>query len=559
MRDNLEHGLRRVYASVRLVVLAALVGSGCVSSKGCPNGQSVAGGACVPLAEVDADANADASTGGLVLAGDDAGPGAAGLDAGESADAAMDAGPCGGATPTDCWQDYDKDGFAALGAVAKRVCGGSCGSGWTKRKPTATGNDCRAQDPDAHPDALDACNDLDDDCDGSVDEGASATCEFDHAAGACTGGVCKLGACDDGFDDCDGDGPNGCETALNVAGNCGACGVGCHQLASCDDSTATGVCTCDAPHFGDGNMCHYIGATALGTFHTCAIKSDRSVSCWGIDTSNESSPPNPLGGFIEVAAAGSLSCGLKAGGGLACWGATSYGAVTPPALGDYVQVVAGNYHACALRTDHTAVCWGIQDGSAFDYGQTAPPNDKFRQLASGTYHSCGLHEDGSVVCWGGGSVPGCASATDCGQSVVPDPALHRFVQITAGIVHTCGLKANGSVMCWGAGVTDTDVSPHYGQSAPPGGASFAYISAGALHTCGVTTSQSVVCWGAGDYDGATGSHQRQSLPPIGTFITVHSGGFHTCGLTSTLAMKCWGYDNSGQTPASIAGTWPLIP
>ena len=42
-----------------------------------------------------------------------------------------------------------------------------------------------------------------------------------------------------------------------------------------------------------------------------------------------------------------------------------------------------------------------------------------------------------------------------------------FVQVSAGAAHTCGLHFDGTITCWGAGTTNTGLSPHHGQSAPP--------------------------------------------------------------------------------------------
>lgn len=573
-RGSKLHGRAWAQASIAHSGLAAVLFSvigatGCVSSKGCPENAKLASGACSEDSEAETQDGAaggdgsDGADGGPVLVGsngdagtdsggsDAGGSDAGSMDAGGGTDAAIDGGPCDGAKPTYCWEDADEDGYAPLGAGEILSCKRSCPAETTKREPTLASSDCRPLDRNAHPGAVDVCNDLNDDCDTSTDEGASATCDLDQATGACTGGVCKVGACEDGYADCDADDATGCEQALNVAGSCGACGVACHALASCDDSTATGACSCDAPHFGDGDSCEYTGAAALGNQHTCAIKSDRTVSCWGSDGYDQSSPPTDT--FTQVSSGIDLSCGLKTNGGIACWGQNAATSAAPPATGEYVQVVNGGAHGCALQVDRTAICWGSMSWA------TGTPTGTFRQLAAGASNTCGLRDDGAAVCWGGGTADIC-TASECRQSITPDPLLHKFVQLTAGYVHTCGLKADGSVLCWGAGATDTNVYPQYGQSAPPGGVLFTYISAGWFHTCGVTTSGSIICWGAGDYDGTDNAyHKRQAFAPAGTYLRVYAGAFHTCALTSTLAMKCWGDNAQGQAPASVAGTWPLTP
>ena len=71
----------------------------------------------------------------------------------------------------------------------------------------------------------------------------------------------------------------------------------------------------------------------------------------------------PAGTFTEVAAGGYHTCGLKTDGTLACWGYNASGQSTPPA-GTFTQVAAGYAHTCGVRTDGAFVCWG--DNS---YGQ----------------------------------------------------------------------------------------------------------------------------------------------------------------------------------------------
>jgi hypothetical protein len=53
------------------------------------------------------------------------------------------------------------------------------------------------------------CDLVDQDCDGNVNEGS---CALPHAIATCTNGQCTIGSCDSGYSQCDGQVPNGCET-----------------------------------------------------------------------------------------------------------------------------------------------------------------------------------------------------------------------------------------------------------------------------------------------------------------------------------------------------------
>ena len=76
---------------------------------------------------------------------------------------------------------------------------------------------------------------------------------------------------------------------------------------------------------------------------------------------------NPDATFSQVSAGGAHTCGVKTDGTLACWGWNKYGRATPPA-GSFSQVSAGGAYTCGLKTDGTVACWGNNE-----YGQATPP------------------------------------------------------------------------------------------------------------------------------------------------------------------------------------------
>ena len=67
--------------------------------------------------------------------------------------------------------------------------------------------------------------------------------------------------------------------------------------------------------------------------------------------------PSPLGTFTQVATGRSHTCALRAEGTIACWGPNLFGEVDAPD-GLFTEVVAGQSHSCGLRTDGTVTCWG---------------------------------------------------------------------------------------------------------------------------------------------------------------------------------------------------------
>ena len=144
-----------------------------------------------------------------------------------------------------------------------------------------------------------------------------------------------------------------------------------------------------------------------------AVRSDRTVTCWGDDNADQSMAP--AGAFQQVSAGYELSCGVRTDATLACWAEFGSAAIVPPA-GTYTSVSAGRSQACALRTDGSATCWG-------EAGKVAEPvpTGVFVQVDAGASHACGVRPDASVLCWGDDS---------SGQAEAPSGA---FSQVSAGV------------------------------------------------------------------------------------------------------------------------------
>ena len=285
------------------------------------------------------------------------------------------------------------------------------------------------------------------------------------------------------------------------------CGVRSDGSVACWGS---GVAGRDTPPAGS-----FLSVRA-GQWHTCGVRSDGSVACWGDNEDGQSAPP--AGSFVSVSVGGDHTCGVRSDGSVACWGSDEYGQATPPA-GSFLSVNAGGEHTCGVKSNGSVACWGNNED-----GEATPPAGFFLSVSAGVWHTCGLRINGSVACWGS---DGFGRAT---------PPAGSFLSVSAGPHHTCGVRSNGSVACWG-GNWD-------GRAAPPVG-SFASVSAGAWHTCGVRSDGSVACWGADLYDQAT--------PPADSFVSVSAGGGHTCGVRSDGSVVCWGDPTRGLTASDFPG------
>jgi alpha-tubulin suppressor-like RCC1 family protein len=221
----------------------------------------------------------------------------------------------------------------------------------------------------------------------------------------------------------------------------------------------------------------------------------------------------PAGDFTSVSAGYRHTCGVRTDGAVICWGDNTYGQSAAPA-GNFTSVSAGYRHTCGVRTDGTVVCWHAS------YGEARAPTGVFTAVSAGYLYTLGLMTDGSVVCWGGtvqgckmppgGTVDGVLTTVSAGYDVAcglkmdgtgicwsegvyqtfSELSRQVFISLSAGWFGACGVVgADGTIVCWG-----------FMEHSPIGG-TFTSVSVGQMHSCGIRTDGTVVCWWVtnGDY------------------------------------------------------------
>ena len=345
-------------------------------------------------------------------------------------------------------------------------------------------------------------------------------------------------------------------------------------------------------------------AIAAGAQHTCAVRLNGQVLCWGQNSSGQlgngsmSSLPEPvpvtgLTNGVNVTAGATFSCATTNDGAIFCWGDDHYGQLgtghdvvrplptTVAVSAD--EVTAGGAHSCAVGRAAASggtngfLCWGSDQA-----GQLGDNGDEDRSLpgplgvplvagaiSAGALHSCAVDSSAALWCWGRGSSgqlgPGHLVDTPFPIEVALPSGADQATAVASGGAHSCVLinpsdGLGGEIFCFG--------DNSYGQlgdgtltSRPtpvlvplgPGAVRATAVSAGADHTCAIDVTGQPWCWGRGDSgqigDG-TGANQPTPVPVSltsgATVRSLSAGGAHTCAVDQAGGLWCWGADDRGQ-------------
>jgi alpha-tubulin suppressor-like RCC1 family protein len=301
---------------------------------------------------------------------------------------------------------------------------------------------------------------------------------------------------------------------------------------------------------------------AAGQEHGCGLDAAGRAFCWGANwggqvgdasTLDPRLAPVPLSGghtFSGLAAGSHHTCGLRPDGGVLCWGDNSFGQLgtgttalsrVPAAVAGapaFVSITAGDYHTCGLTAAGAAYCWGSH--LAGELGTGAGPPEQ---------------------------CPGATGPLPCSTRPVPVAGGHAFDRISAGHLFTCALSRDGGAYCWGMNSTGNLGTGNQQDRPLPapvaGGHRFVALAAGAFHACGVAGGGAAFCWGLGELgvlgvgaaalESCTGPTQPvpcartpRQVSGAGDYRLLAAGHFHTCALNAAGGLSCWGLNQGGQ-------------
>lgn len=347
---------------------------------------------------------------------------------------------------------------------------------------------------------------------------------------------------------------------------------------------------------------------ALGSTHSCVVRADGKVYCWGSNASGqlvngaaiqpEARVIAGVSDVVSIVAGATHTCALDKNRHVLCWGKNDNGQLggKPGANGIVdvpldekaaLQIAAGIRHTCALVGSGTVRCWGdnafgqLGNGTKEDAPKSVVPLSLESGVASvfaGGFFSCALKSNESMTCWGDNTYGQLGDRTT--KTMRPTPVNVRDLEgpirdVALGQSTTCAVTLAGGLVCWGRNRIVGENATPFGLVVPFAGSPadvaspalrgdagatpplLGGIAVGTTHACARSLADNPLCWGSNakgqlgqEPDGGTfpGFHDVAGLAGIVKEIAVGLG--HACALAPNDEVYCWGQNESGQLGAS---------
>lgn len=363
-------------------------------------------------------------------------------------------------------------------------------------------------------------------------------------------------------------------------------------------------------------------AADAGGDTTCAV-AEGSLYCWGANASGQAgqeglavvSSPRRVGSFVDyvsVSVGRNHTCALRQEGELVCFGDNTHGqlgfgdrlghGIDEMVPGRFDAISAGGELSCALSED-ILYCWGesawLGRGLAsalpcMDSSAPCAPGEvardfRWRQVATGRQHACAIRSNGQVFCWGSGAGGqlGNNGRMDAGE---PDRVVRSGTDhILASTISVQGDAACAigpeQARCWGKNEEGADLAvlpcgrtestraciarleedvDVFGVSVggDEGLSSFCFLAETGVHCLGANRSRQI-----------SSEEEAVVLPPGairndlnevlesngGEVSSMLSGRTHACVVTTLGELYCYGANNSGQLGLGTSNDEPHEP
>jgi alpha-tubulin suppressor-like RCC1 family protein len=333
-------------------------------------------------------------------------------------------------------------------------------------------------------------------------------------------------------------------------------------------------------------LCVGYVAIDAGAQHTCALRSDGRVSCWGsneflalgrLGTGNfpQPEPVAGLSGVSQLDVGRDHACVIRQEDlAVLCWGdnegfqlgdGTGVNSATPVVVPGVraARIGAGNRQSCAMAaaTIREVSCWGGAFGvTGRPTVPTVVPETGGEEIAVGALHACIIGSPGGPVsCWGENSVAQLGDGTT-ESSATPVPVLNvsgaTRLASGGGTSTTCAIVDEGRIQCWGkndfgeagSAIEEPQPTPIFVD----GITGALDVTMGFFHACAILADRTVACWGS-DVEGQgafgptrTSSPEPRAVPGLADVRSIGAGNAHTCAVTGNGSAYCWGQNTSGQ-------------
>ena len=346
-------------------------------------------------------------------------------------------------------------------------------------------------------------------------------------------------------------------------------------------------------------------AVATGREHACAIRDGR-LACWGQGVSGQlglgdvqprTAPVEvqPAERWLDVAAGGDHSCGVRADRTLWCWGSNRLGElgigsmaaqVTAPTEvtlpGPVASVVSGFSTTCAGLDDGSLWCWGwnaegqAAQGGAIDGPEVRAParvgaDLGWTAIASGQGHTLGVRA-GELLGSGrnNGAELGLGMGAPGQVRVMTSIDAGPWKVLTAGQNGSGGVTADGRPFTWGTNIGRALGQPTLANYEQPtlldDTQGWSAIDLDTFHGCGIVASGAMRCWGR-NVEGQLGrGDNADTMEPAASgadtdWVSVDVARFYTCAQRASGSVWCAGENGSGQLGTGDLGrrnTWTEV-